>query len=162
MGHVEEPVHPRAASCGTRRQCGQVLKPGIETGVIPEVFFDRAVRNNHPDILIGLESMDVFLPRLDHFRPHHIDRWVVDGDAPIAWRASSHANLLRFRLCVHLCEFGWCVRGCHAILLIVGLGNRLINADNGRSIQRYDCRHLARTKWAAQLDDGFAIPGYRL
>ena len=51
--------------------------------MIQEVIIDRAVENHHPDLLIGLESVDDFLELLDHYRAHHVDRRVVDRDAPV-------------------------------------------------------------------------------
>jgi len=82
-----------------------------------------------------LESAHDFLELFDHFRAHHVDRRIVDRDTPKGGRTPGHANLCGFRRCVHLCESGRCFHSCHGIFL----------RD-----------HSARTKRAAQLDDGIA------
>ncbi len=52
--------------------------------MIQEVVVDRAVED-HTTLTCSsaLESVDDFLKLLDHFRPHNVDRWVIDRDTPI-------------------------------------------------------------------------------
>ena len=78
--------------------------------MIQEVVVDRAVEDYDPDMFVGLESVDGFLELPDHLRAHHVDRRVVDSDAPIGGRPPGHADLcgLRKRAC-----------SCHGILLSI-------------------------------------------
>src|SRR5690349_10298742 len=55
-------------------------------------------------MLVGLQSVDDFLKLPDHFRAHHVDRRVVDRDAPIGGRPPDHANLWGFRSCACTCH----------------------------------------------------------
>jgi phospholipid N-methyltransferase len=84
-GQTYEKVRPRRQPRGTRRQRRQILELGREIGVIQEVVVNRAVEYHDPHVLISLESVDNFLELLDHFRPHHVERRIVDRDAPICW-----------------------------------------------------------------------------
>ena len=97
---------------------GQVLELGREIGVIQEVVVDRAVEDHDPDLLVGLESVHDFLKLLDHFRAHHVDRRVVDRDAPIGGRPPGHADLFGLRKCA--CS-------CHGILLSICLSRKPVD-----------------------------------
>jgi len=134
-GQTRKKVRPRRQARGALRQRGQVFNLGREIRMIQEVVVDRAVEDHDPDLLVGLKNVDDFLELLDHFRPHDVDGRVVDRDTPIGGRPSGQANLCVFRGCAHLCEFGRCLHSRHGIFL----------RD-----------HSARTKRAAQLDDGIA------
>src|SRR4029077_9869391 len=90
---THEKVRPRRQTCGSRRQCGQVLKLGREIGVIQEIVVNGAVEYHDPDKLIGLESVDDFLELPDHFRAHYVYRRVVNRDTPIGGRPPDQANL---------------------------------------------------------------------
>ena len=78
--------------------------------MIQEVVVDRAVEDHDPDLLVGLESVDDFLELPDHFRAHHVDRRVVDRDAPIGGRPPGDANLCGFRKCA--CSCHWILLYC--------------------------------------------------
>ena len=90
---------------GPGRHGSQVLELGREIGVIQEVIVDRAVEDYDPDLLVGLESADYFLELPDHFWAHHVDRRIVDRDAPIGGRLPGHADLCGFRK-LHL-QLSW-------------------------------------------------------
>ena len=66
-----------------------------EIRVIQEVVVDRAVEDHDPDLLIGLESADVCLELLDHFRAHDVDRRIVDRDSPIGGRTGESGESVR-------------------------------------------------------------------
>ena len=92
-GQTHKKVQPRQQARGALRQRSQVFHLGREIRVIQKVVVDRAVEDYDPELLVGLKSVDDFLELLDHFRPHDVDRRVVDGDAPIGGRPSGQANL---------------------------------------------------------------------
>jgi len=64
--------------------------------------FDRAVKDDHFDVLVSFQRCDDFVELRNSFRAKDVERRVIKRRAPIRGRSSRQKNLFSHRRVAHL------------------------------------------------------------
>src|SRR5258707_11753529 len=89
---------------GSGRQACRVLERREEVIVREEETFDGAIEDNDLHMLIGFERHDDLVELRDRFGSENIERWMIERNSPIRWRAPFEPDLLgrgRFFEAIH-------------------------------------------------------------
>src|SRR6266404_298777 len=98
--HVGKSLQAR----GSGRQACRVLERREEVIVREEEAFDGAIEDNDLHMLIGFERHDDLVELRDRFGSENIERWMIERNSPIRWRAPFEPDLLgrgRFFEAIH-------------------------------------------------------------
>jgi hypothetical protein len=97
MRQPHEDVRPRLQPSRPLRYAGQIFKLGVEIAVVQKEPLDGAVEHQDPDLFVGFDRRHDLAKFKNEFRPHQVQRWIVECDPPIGGGHPGQFDLRRFR-----------------------------------------------------------------
>src|SRR5258706_9660403 len=89
-------------ACGPRREMRQIVEVCKEIQMNHEETFNRTIKDDHLDLLVGFDCSDDLVHLRKHLRTEDIERRVVNRDSPILGRAPGQTYLSSLCCCVTL------------------------------------------------------------
>src|SRR5258707_13940789 len=96
-------------ACGPRREMRQIVEVCKEIQMNHEETFNRTIKDDHLDLLVGFDCSDDLVHLRKHLRTEDIERRVVNRDSPILGRAPGQTYLSSLCCCVTVIFHGCCL-----------------------------------------------------